>query len=332
MKYVIMCGGNYKDQFETPKPLLKVDGEVLVERTIRLLKENGIKDIAVSTDIDDYNYLGVEILENKTNYIHDKYGKIKSSDSCWLTAYYPLEDSACYLAGDVYWTEEAIKTIINTKVKDTMFIVAPDKQDGRKHISIKGREPLGYKVQNQKVFRQAINDIKREIDEGKFTYDPISWNLYRKLNGIPMDYHGFGNDIFNSNGDYLVIDDITTDIDLAKNIPALEVLIRYEKGGVKMIKVEVIENFTLGKFNELINIERVSRNEPGKLYRGDKFTCTKDMADYLMGGNTTGRSFVKIIEIIPEKVKEEPKEEIKPDVQIKVEPQKVSKAKKKKNK
>lgn len=325
MKYVIMCGGNYKDQFATPKPLLKVDGEVLVERTIRLLKENGIKDIAVSTDIDDYNYLDVEILENKTNYIHDKYGKVKSSDSCWLTAYYPLEDSACYLAGDVYWTEEAIKTIINTEVKDTMFIVAPDKQDGRKHISIKGREPLGYKVQNQKVFRQAINDIKREIDEGKFTYDPISWNLYRKLNGIPMDYHGFGNDIFNSNGDYLAIDDITTDIDLAKNIPALEVLIRYEKGGVKMIKVEVIENFTLGKFNELINIERVSRNEPGKLYKGDKFTCTKDMADYLMGGNATGRPFVKIIEIIPEKA------EIKEEKNIEL-PKKPNKKKKTKNK
>lgn len=332
MKYVIMCGGNYKDQFETPKPLLKVDGEVLVERTIRLLKENGIKDISVSTDIDDYNYLDVEILENKTNYIHDKYGKVKSSDSCWLTAYYPLEESSCYLAGDVYWTENAIKTIINTEVKDTMFIVAPDKQDGRKHISIKGREPLGYKVQNQKVFRQAINDIKREIDEGKFTYDPISWNLYRKLNGIPMDYHGFGNDIFNTNGDYLVIDDITTDIDLAKNIPALEVLIKYEKGGMCMIKVEVIENFTLGKFNELINIERVSRNEPGKLYRGDKFTCTRDMADYLMGGNSTGRAFVKIIEIIPEKV-EEPKEEIKPDIQVKVESKKtISKPGKKKKK
>ena len=40
MKYVIMCGGDYKDQFETPKPLLEVNGEKLVERTVRLLKEN----------------------------------------------------------------------------------------------------------------------------------------------------------------------------------------------------------------------------------------------------------------------------------------------------
>ena len=39
MKYILMCGGNYKDKFEIPKQLLEVNGEKLVERTIRLLKE-----------------------------------------------------------------------------------------------------------------------------------------------------------------------------------------------------------------------------------------------------------------------------------------------------
>ena len=43
MKYIIMCGGEYK-QWETPKQLSVVKGEVLVERTVRLLKENGIKE------------------------------------------------------------------------------------------------------------------------------------------------------------------------------------------------------------------------------------------------------------------------------------------------
>ena len=41
MKYVIMCGGFY-EQWKTPKQLQIVKGEVLVERTIRLLKENGV--------------------------------------------------------------------------------------------------------------------------------------------------------------------------------------------------------------------------------------------------------------------------------------------------
>lgn len=317
MKYVIMCGGNYKDQFDIPKPLLTVDGEKLVERTIRLLRENGIKDIAVSINSDTvyFNYLDVELLKRNINYIHDAYGKIKDSKNCWLTAYYPLETPACYLAGDVYWTEQAIKDIINKEVKDTMFICAPDYSDGRKNPSIKGREPLGYIVQNQKIFRKAINDIMKEIDDGKFTYDPVAWNLYRKLNNIPMDYGGYGNDIFKTNGDFMTIDDLTTDIDLQKNIPALEKLIKIERGEIEMIKVRAIKEFYLGAYNELKNIQRKSRDEKNKLFVGDIFECTQDMAEYLTGKNKLNQPFVEIIEVIPEKKKETIKIEKEPIVE-----------------
>ena len=268
-----------------------------------MLKENGIEDIAISTDIEDYNYLGVEILKNKHDYIHDAHGEPKKSKNAWLNAYYPTKIPTCYLAGDVYWTNEAIKTLINTEVKETMFIVAPDWSDGRKNPSIKGKEPLGYIVQNQKVFRKAINDIMQEIDNGKFTFDPIGWNLYRKLNNLEMDYNGFGNDIFGTNGDYLVIDDLTTDIDLQKNIEDLERLIKIVKGGLKMVKVIVVEDFNLSmpKFSQLKNIQRTNRKNDGYLYKNDKFECTEEMAEYLTGKNNYNRAFVKILEFIPEK-------------------------------
>ena len=42
-----MCGGYY-EHFETPKQLTEINGETLVGRTIRLLKENGITDIYIS--------------------------------------------------------------------------------------------------------------------------------------------------------------------------------------------------------------------------------------------------------------------------------------------
>lgn len=85
-----------------------------------------------------------------------------------------------------------------------------------------------------------------------------------------------------------------------------------------MIKVVVTSEFTLGKFAELKNIERadINKKEEGHLYVGDKFECTKEMADYLTGENKVHRSFVKIIEIIPEikptEIKEEQAEEKKP--------------------
>lgn len=80
-----------------------------------------------------------------------------------------------------------------------------------------------------------------------------------------------------------------------------------------MIKVEVIENFTLERFDELKNIERVRQDTNNKLNVGDKFECTKELADYLLGDNPIKRPVVKVIEVIPAKElpKEEPKEEIK---------------------
>ena len=72
-----------------------------------------------------------------------------------------------------------------------------------------------------------------------------------------------------------------------------------------MVKVEVIENFHLEKFNELKNIIRKAVDEPNKLFVGDIFECTPDMAKYLMGENALKRPFVRVIEIIT--VNEEPK-------------------------
>ena len=311
MKYIIMAGGKY-NKFKTPKQLLKVYGEVLIERTIRLLKENGIEDIAISTDNPAFDYLDIEIIRHKNNYIHEHEKKNTVSQNTWINAYCPMNEPCCYLHGDVYYSEEAIKTIVNTKVNNTMFFAVPDIQDGRKGNNTKGREPLAYKVENQKVFRAAINELLKMVDEGKFKQDPISWNLYRQINNIPIDFDGFGNDIFNMQGDYIVIDDYSTDIDNINDIPKLESLLRKIKGGEKMIKVKVNENFTLGKFDELINVVRndPNKNEYGSLYVNDTFECTQEMTDYLTGNNYTKRAFVEVIEVIPEKeVKEEVKEE-----------------------
>ena len=65
-----------------------------------------------------------------------------------------------------------------------------------------------------------------------------------------------------------------------------------------MIKCEVIEYFTLKKFNELENIVRANENnntKDGELFVGDTFDCTKEMADYLKGNNDRGMVVVKVV-------------------------------------
>lgn len=68
-----------------------------------------------------------------------------------------------------------------------------------------------------------------------------------------------------------------------------------------MIKCEVTKEFTLERFDELKNIQRRRIDTKGKLYVGDTFSCTKEMADYLMGKNLKGDVVVKVIEVEPEK-------------------------------
>ncbi len=72
-----------------------------------------------------------------------------------------------------------------------------------------------------------------------------------------------------------------------------------------MIKVEVIEKFTLKDFNELKNIKRKSVEKEGTLYVGDTFECSKDMAKYLTGDNALKKAVVKVIEIAPQKIEKE---------------------------
>ncbi len=77
-----------------------------------------------------------------------------------------------------------------------------------------------------------------------------------------------------------------------------------------MIKVEVIEKFTLKKFKELENIKRADKEHEkpqydGTLFANDEFECTEEMANYLTGKNPIKKVVVKVVEVIPEKIEPE---------------------------
>ena len=70
------------------------------------------------------------------------------------------------------------------------------------------------------------------VDEGKFKghLTPISWHVYRFLNGLGVKPEATKyteiNDIFKQKGDYLLIDDITVDIDTKDDIERLKNILR----------------------------------------------------------------------------------------------------------
>ena len=83
MIYLLMCGGSYP-HWQEPKHLQKIHGEPIVARTIRLLRENGIENIAITSNDERFKQFGVPVLEHDNTYV---YGKVHT----WLDAFYPLD-------------------------------------------------------------------------------------------------------------------------------------------------------------------------------------------------------------------------------------------------
>ena len=288
-KYIIMCGGNYK-HWETPRHLSVVKGEELVARTIRLLKENGIKDINISSNNPVFEKFGIPVLKHDNLYNCRWHDIVEGS---WFNCFYPTEEPVCYIFGDVYFSDEAIKTIVETETDDIEFFGSrPPFADNyiKDH-----EEPFALKVANQEHLHQAIEKTKELDKEGKFWRKPLMWELWTVINDAPLQ---------KTKGefpaDYVVINDYTCDVDWEEDIRKFEKIL----GGENMVKVEVIQDFTLERFDELKNVERYRINEKGKLFIGDKFECEKDLADYLLGDNPIKKAVVKIIEVIPEKVED----------------------------
>lgn len=195
MKYIIMCGGEYP-KWEAPRQLLKLpSGETIVGRTIRLLRETGITDIAISTDNTAFEVCGVPLLKHDNNYVFRKQG-------LWLEAFYPTDEPACYIFGDVVFSENAIKTIVATQTDDIEFFASAAPFDPR---YIKDYcEPFCFKVANQKKFRACIDTCTKYHELGMFERSPIAWELWQVCNGGKLNFIA---------RDFVVISDWTCDID-----------------------------------------------------------------------------------------------------------------------
>ena len=208
MKYIIMCGGTY-EKWETPKHLVKINGEPLVARTIRLLRENGVKDIAISSNDDRFKQFGVPVLRHNNPY---HLPKDHDAESPWLDAFYPMDTPVCYLCGDVVFSPEAIKTIAEEQTEDIQFFASAEPLPA--NYPKKWAEPFGFKVVNTKRFFEAIEETKEYEKQGKFYRQPVSWELWQVIMNTPL------NDIDYTN--YVAINDYTCDIDHPEDVAEIE--------------------------------------------------------------------------------------------------------------
>ena len=208
MKYIIMCGGTYK-LWEKPRQLTEVCGEPIVARTIRLLRENGVDDISISSNNPVFKQFGVPVL------CHDNSMVVSESfqvSGYWVDAFYLTDEPTCYILGDVVFSPEAIKTIVETETSDIQFFAsAPPFGKG---YTKRWAEPFAFKVVDTDHLKHAINLTKRYADQELFHRHPIAWELWQVIQASPLNYINYRN--------YVAINDYTCDIDVPADAQVIE--------------------------------------------------------------------------------------------------------------
>ena len=207
MKYIIMCGGVY-EKWEKPRQLSVINGEVIVARTIRLLRENGIEDIAISSNHEVFKGFGVPVIRHENVFIDG----VEKTTGYWVNAFYPTEEPTCYLFGDVYFSDEAIRTIINTQTDDIEFFASAPPFSPK--CAKQGGEPFAFKVMNQEHFRESIDRVIELDRQGKWDRHPIAWELWQVIKDTPINVIDFHN--------YVAINDYTCDVDNTWDIWKIE--------------------------------------------------------------------------------------------------------------
>lgn len=212
MKYIIMCGGTYR-QWEAPRQLTRIRGEPIVARTIRLLKENGVSDIAISSGDDIFSQFGVPILKHENSYLQKGYNDIEGQ---WCDAFYPTDEPTCYIFGDVVFSPEAIKTIVETETDSIEFFAsAPPFAPGYEKP---WAEPFALKVEKPERLRDGVRWLKRYDEEGLFNRKPIMWELWAVITGGNLNRIDYNS--------YIVINDYTCDIDYPDEAAMFEMRIK----------------------------------------------------------------------------------------------------------
>ena len=233
MKAIIMAAGSanrWGNYLGVPKQLIKINGEPLLHRTIRLLRENGVKDIIVTVPKKGYfGDIGVEEVEGVSGCEVDKFLNAKQYSG------------GIFIWGDCYFTESAIKKIVSNK-KDLMFF-------GRRGASkITGKrcgELFAVKTNNE--FFKKAEEIKKHKEKMRRC---ASWELYTYITEGVIPYKNFRKYVKGGVGKRFVhIDDETDDFDYPRD---------YDRW-IKNCTLDKKKTKTLGRKFKLVNGEIVPK-------------------------------------------------------------------------
>ncbi len=191
-------GSRWNNYLGVSKQMVRINDEPILYRTIRLLKDNGIKDIFVSVpSVGYYGDLGVKETVGRSKYEMDRFLN--------------LPNCSTFLYGDVFYTEQTIKSVIET-TRRPLFWGRTDRGQG---IGTGVCEVFAVRF-NRELWRIAKRLRKKEIKGGS------GWNVYFEFmtGGVPQTASERHRTILETTKDnpfYIPITDETEDFDKPKD-------------------------------------------------------------------------------------------------------------------
>ncbi len=183
MRYIIMAdgkGSRWQNYNQIPKHFIEVDGETIIGRCVRLLKEGDPQAEVIITSHDSrYEIDGAKRYEPLNNNLEiDRFTEEL------------IADDVCFLYGDTYYSEKAMAAIQNTPAEDILFF------GNEKSI-------VAVKVKDGQLFKSHVDNVRKLFLEGKIE-KCIGWQVYQSFMGLP-----FG--IKKIDGKFLLLEDGTED-------------------------------------------------------------------------------------------------------------------------
>ncbi len=178
IRAIILAAGDGKrwgNYLGVNKCMIEINGEPLLHRTIRLLRENGIDDIVVTGDWKE--------MPAKTERQKEK--------ECEIDRFYGIrhlfKENNIVLYGDAYYTEKAIKTIVLSP--SLSFCGRFDRNEVKNYgelfaIKFRGDEIVSY-----------CKKLRDDFLAGKIRRC-IGWELYRSMSLLPLNEHKIKSHLF----------------------------------------------------------------------------------------------------------------------------------------
>lgn len=168
MRFVIMAdgkGARWNNYLQRPKHFVEVNGEHIIVRTIRLLKQlcGDDTEIIVTSHDARYEFDGCirhEPIDNRLEI--DRFTEEL------------ITDDMCFLYGDTYYSDDTMKKIILLHPEDILFF------GNQKSI-------VAVKIKDAGLFRRHVKNVKKLYLEGKID-KCVGWQVYQSFTGQDLRY------------------------------------------------------------------------------------------------------------------------------------------------